>query len=52
LGQDLVCTLSEKFLEEVKIRVDSQLEEQSLLEASFLREMGACPFKRNGSLSL
>jgi hypothetical protein len=34
--QDLVCMLSEKFPE----KADSQPEEQSLLEASFLREMG------------
>jgi hypothetical protein len=37
----MVCLLSEKSLEEVKInKVDSQPEEQSLLEASFLREIG------------
>jgi hypothetical protein len=36
VGQDLVCKLSEKFPE----KAGSQLEEQSLLEASFLREMG------------
>jgi hypothetical protein len=36
VGQDLVCMLSEKFPE----KAGSQPEEQSLLEASFLREMG------------
>jgi hypothetical protein len=36
VGQDLVCMLSEKFPE----KAGSQSEEQSLLEASFLREMG------------
>jgi hypothetical protein len=38
MGQDLVCMLSEKFPE--KVKVGSQPEEQGLLEASFLREMG------------
>jgi hypothetical protein len=32
--------LSEKFPEKVKIRVGSRPEQQSLLEASFLKEMG------------
>jgi hypothetical protein len=36
VGQDLVCMLSEKFPE----KAGSQPEEQNLLEASFLREMG------------
>jgi hypothetical protein len=36
LGKDLVCMLSEKFPE----NSGSQPEEQSLLEASFLIEMG------------
>jgi hypothetical protein len=41
MGQDLVYMLSEKFPEKVKVsQVVSQPEEQSLLEASFLREMG------------
>jgi hypothetical protein len=38
VGQDLVCMLSEKFPEKVKI---SQPEEQCLLEASFLRQTGS-----------
>jgi hypothetical protein len=36
VGQDLVCMLSENFPE----KADSQPKEQSLLEESFLREMG------------
>jgi hypothetical protein len=36
VGQDLVCLLSENFPE----KAGSQPEEWSLLEASFLREMG------------
>jgi hypothetical protein len=37
MGQDLVFMLSEKFPE----KAGSQPEKQSLLEASFLREMGS-----------
>jgi hypothetical protein len=37
MGQDLVCMLSEKFPEKVKVR---QVVNKSLLETSFLREMG------------
>jgi hypothetical protein len=40
--QDLVCMLSEKFPE----KAGSQPEEQSLLEASFLRKMGAIHYLR------
>jgi hypothetical protein len=43
VGQDLVCMLSEKFPEEA----GSQPEEQSLLEASFLREMGGHTLSKN-----
>jgi hypothetical protein len=41
MRQDLVYMLSEKFPEKIKVRqVVSQPEQQSLLEARFLREMG------------
>jgi hypothetical protein len=37
VGKDMVCMLSEMFPE----KAGSQPEDQSLLEASFLREMGS-----------
>jgi hypothetical protein len=50
VGQDLVCMLSEKFPEKVKVRqIDSQPKEQYLLEASFLREMGGHTLFQKGS---